>query len=291
MAAQSYKYKKRITSLFGVLLPPRKKKIYPGYLVLSFLLENTLPSKKNQWVPANNFRQLKNKADLTKTPAEILEWIDENLKTYIRPNNNYIAFEARAKEILVEQARYYQKKYIKYGLSFPIQNSTSSIYFYWADNKGRDSTNKAETIHDILVDAGIIANDTWQKLTPIHLDGEDYHGEIHNNLICIDVTIKFDKSLKELEEIHKNNQQNITDITPKVKNIKRRKKSIFGIENPDLITMGWYGYTYNEEDDGETAIDLTPEPSTWTLPQKEALRRLGYDILILSEYYNKKYSG
>lgn len=46
MKSNEYKYKKRITSLFGVLLPPRKKKIYPGYLVLSFLLENTLPSKK-----------------------------------------------------------------------------------------------------------------------------------------------------------------------------------------------------------------------------------------------------
>lgn len=286
MKNNSFTYKKRITSLFGITLPPRKKKIYKGFLVLRFLLEKTLPSKKNQWVAANNYRQLKAKVDSSWTASQVLDFFDENMKSYIRPNNNYLAFEKRTIETLIEQASYYQRKYSKYGLSFPIHNSTSSIYFYWADNKGRDSTNKTETIHDILVDSGILANDSWQKLTPIHLDAEDYNGEIEHNIICIDLTVKFDKSLKELAQIHSTEPKQQTVIAPKIKNVKRKKKSKYGIENPDLIQLGWYGYSYSEEDDGETAIDLTPPPAEWRLEHKECLRKMGYDIHILKEYYD-----
>jgi len=285
---EAFKYKNRITSLFGIIIPPRKKKVYKGYLTVHFVLENTLPSKKNQWIAGNNFKFLKSKVDKTKPVEEVLQLIEDNLKAYIRPNNNYLAFVARTIPILVEQASYWHKKYAKYGLSFPIDACTSSIYFYWGNNMGRDSTNKAETIHDLLVDSGIIKDDTWQKLTPIHLDGEDYHGTVLNNIICIDLTVKFDKSLKELAEIHKHTQPQETTITPKVKKSKRKKKSQYGIENPDLITLGWYGYTYSEIDDGETAIDCTPDPKEWTLAQKEALRAMGYNTDILETFYLKK---
>ncbi len=285
-----YTYHKRIHSLFGVILPPKKKKIYNGFLTLRFLLTGTLPSKKNQWIAANNFKQLAASADKTKSVTEVLAYISENLKAYIRPNNNYIAFEKRTILLLVDQAAYYQKKFARFGLSYPIDTATSSIYFYWSDNKGRDSTNKAETIHDLLVDSGILSNDSWQKLTPIQLDGEDYNGEILENIICIDICVKYPETLQERLEMFENDgKEGLKAAAPRVKEIKRKKRSKYGIENPDLIIMGWYGYEYNPEDDGEIAIDLTPDPAEWNFEERESLRKLGYDIPILTNYYNNIY--
>jgi len=277
-----YKYGTKINSIFGVNLPPRKKKIYKGYLHMTFVLTGTLPSKKNQWVPATNFRAVRNRADKSKTVAEVLAYISEFIKCYIRPNNKFKEWEERTKEILVEQAAYYSEKYKKYGILFPIKNSSVAMYCYWRENKARDTINKLESVQDILTDSGIIVADAWQNLNPIHAESECYIDEILQDIVVITLTVQLDKTLKELEQETKERnaiqEQNIA--TPVA-----QKEVLKGIKKDDLMVMQWVEDGYDDEDNEPTFIDVTPRPDEWSQKEIKKLIELGYDIEKLKEYY------
>lgn len=44
-----------------------------------------------------------------------------------------------------------------------------TIIFYMADNRGRDLTNVAESVMDLLVDLRVIKDDQWQVTGPVNL--------------------------------------------------------------------------------------------------------------------------
>ena len=279
-----YKYGTKINSLFGVNLPPRKKKIYKGYINMTFVLTGTLPSKKNQWVPATNFRSVRNKADKSKPVTEVLAYISEFIKCYIRPNNRFKEWEERTKEILVEQAAYYSEKYKKYGILFPIKNSSVSMYCYWRENKVRDTINKLESVQDILTDSGIIVADAWQNLNPIHAESECYLDEILQDIVVITLTVQLDKTYKELEQETK--EQNSAQKQTPLLNIPTRKEALKGISKDDLMALDWVEEGYDDDDGEPTYIDVTPNPNEWSQKEIKKLKELGYDIDKLKEYYS-----
>lgn len=43
------------------------------------------------------------------------------------------------------------------------------LTFFFADNRGSDLSNKAESVMDLLVDAGVIKDDKWQVIPDLHL--------------------------------------------------------------------------------------------------------------------------
>lgn len=57
------------------------------------------------------------------------------------------------------------------GYSLPIARAKIKVHFYFGDSFDRDLSNKFETIADMLVDAGIIIDDSFKVLKPITLDG------------------------------------------------------------------------------------------------------------------------
>ena len=189
----NYKYNKRITTRFGISLPPRKKKTYKQTITLRFIIEGTVPSKKNEWHAASNwapmFKKLLKTEDKFKTKKELLEHINKELKVYIRGSQKYVSFRDKNVPLLTEQAKFWKERYSKYDVVFPISNATVSIYHFWKDEQRRDNTNKADTILDVLIEAGILLDDTWQCLNPIHSEAECYAGEINDHETCIDLTI------------------------------------------------------------------------------------------------------
>ena len=198
--SEDYKYTgTRITGLFGKVMPPRKKKKYAAYLPMHFLLKGTIPSKKNEWVPATNFRSVRNRADRTQSVNDVLAWISDRVKCYIRPNNNFKAWEKETIQTLVEQAAHYSKKYQKYGILFPITDCSLSMYCYWATNTAKDNINKLESVQDILVDTGILSSDCWQTLNPVKVESELYSGEITENIFVITIMINLTKPLSQLK--------------------------------------------------------------------------------------------
>jgi hypothetical protein len=55
----------------------------------------------------------------------------------------------------------------------------------------RDLTNKLDSITDLMVDAQIIKNDSWQILNQIHSEGENYKDQILQAITRIDITQSF----------------------------------------------------------------------------------------------------
>jgi len=50
-----------------------------------------------------------------------------------------------------------------------IENCSMSLLFYMPDNRRTDLTNKAESVMDLLVDNGILKDDSWQVVNPLQL--------------------------------------------------------------------------------------------------------------------------
>lgn len=45
------------------------------------------------------------------------------------------------------------------------------MVFHMPDNRKADLTNKAESVMDLLVDAGVLVDDSWQVVAPMTLNG------------------------------------------------------------------------------------------------------------------------
>ena len=283
---ENYKYKQKIDSMFGINLPPRKKKIAKSFITLRFVLTGTLPSKKNMWIPATNFRPIRNKADKSKSVSEVLAFISERIKCYIRPNNKFKEWEERTKKVIVEQAAYYSNLYKKYGVTFPLSDCSLAMYCYWRENKERDNVNKLESVQDILTDSGIIVSDSWQKLNPVTVESEWYGDNILYDIVVIDLTIRSEKTYKELIEQVK--QASIAQEEAGGTTIQSSVRILQAISQEDLMVLEWLEQGYDDENDEETYIDMTPAPEDWSKEEVEKLKELGYNIDDLKEYYRNQ---
>jgi Holliday junction resolvase RusA-like endonuclease len=105
-----------------------------------------VPSKKN------NVRMAVNKATLQVIPIPSIQhekWDKAHIQVFRNAANS-----------MAEQ-----------GFSLPITRAKIKVLFYFADSRDRDLSNKFETIADIMVDAGILADDRYKVLKPVYLDG------------------------------------------------------------------------------------------------------------------------
>jgi hypothetical protein len=187
----------RIKTIFGVTIPPRKKKRgrEPGCKVVTmdFVITGAIPSKKNRILPAFDFlKVLKIITDLGSHKITVAQAIDrlKTCKPYLRHSKKFREWEEQAKQLLITQAGIWAGRLRAkgYDVQFPISDASISIYHYWKDNAERDNSNKAETIHDLLISAGIITKDSWQCLTPTLADAECYQGEILDHITEINLT-------------------------------------------------------------------------------------------------------
>lgn len=57
------------------------------------------------------------------------------------------------------------------GVSLPISRCKAKALFYFPDSKDRDLTNKFDTLADELTSHGIILDDNFKVMKPVHVDG------------------------------------------------------------------------------------------------------------------------
>ncbi len=183
-----------IQSSHGVYLPPRKKKNRPKALTMRFVLTGTIPSKKNRQIATMNWKRILKAISgiLSKSGGsikmkEIVAVFKEN-KPYVRQSEDFRKWNDEAKAIILSQAQKWSRSLEKHNMIFPVRVASVSIYHYWKDNLVRDNSNKAETIHDLLVDAGVISGDSWQQLNPIKAEADIYRHEIKDHITVIDLT-------------------------------------------------------------------------------------------------------
>lgn len=71
------------------------------------------------------------------------------------PSSKYTEWHKQALQQLIGQSK--------------IEQSTISLTFYAGDNRKFDLTNKAESIMDTLVDAGLLEDDNYSVVSDLHL--------------------------------------------------------------------------------------------------------------------------
>lgn len=169
-------------------LPPRKKNAPEKCLILRFVIPGIIPSKKNRQIPDINSSQIVSilKKHKSVTP-EVIKKVT-SIRPFIRNSEKFKKWSAEVIPDLVSQAQRWSKTYEKHQLIFPITRCSISIYHYWADNKRRDNSNKQETIHDLLTEAGIIHDDTHQCLRKTESEAENYHGEVTDHITVITIS-------------------------------------------------------------------------------------------------------
>ena len=191
----------RITSLHGVLLPPRKKTIWPKTVTLRFVITGTIPSKKNMiWADTNLFK-LTNKLLTFTVVRECVAWLKSNLKAFIRNSQKYVDWKDGTTdketgertigmaEVITAQAAAEIKKYDRHGLTYPLPQVTVKVYHYWKDNMARDNSNKYDTIIDLFTSCGLITDDCWQVVRNNESESECYFGEILDHITEVYLTV------------------------------------------------------------------------------------------------------
>lgn len=185
----------QIKTIHGVPIPPKKKKLHrKDAQTIDFVITGVIPSKKNRQIATINRKKLL---------KVIKDWLGagspgigslfaaiKEVKPYIRHSKKFQAWEEEKKALIVSQACTWSDRLRAkgYEFSYPISEASITIDHYWKDDRIRDNSNKSETIHDILVSAGVLAGDNWQCLTPTHADADLYEGEITDHITVIRVT-------------------------------------------------------------------------------------------------------
>lgn len=189
-----------IRTRFGVVIPPWRKVKRQKPVTIEFVLTGLIPSKKNRqrasfnysWAIGQVRKYFKNRnPHETLTVQEVSKFVVgliKNIKPFIFKTKEVSDWEEASKIIITEQAATWIKSFANRGLIFPISEAQISIKHYWADEYIRDNSNRAESIHDLLVDANIIVDDNYKCLFKNESEAQCYKEEIVDHITVIHLT-------------------------------------------------------------------------------------------------------
>lgn len=187
--------KKRYVTYFGVPIPPfKEEKLGAGATPIRFVLTGKMPAKKNNQQAVTvrkHARAWANQQQKLRQPT----WADVHrgismCSSKMRGNAAYNDFVARVKPILQAQMLEWSDRLKDKGLIFPIAKSSMSLRLYFKDRYARDTINIQQSIQDVLVDAGVIADDNYNAVNPVHAASACYFEEIIHNIAFITISFK-----------------------------------------------------------------------------------------------------
>lgn len=188
--------KSRIFTYFGVHVPPwKEEKLGSGGITIFFVLTGKTPSKKNNQ-QAVAVRKFARKWALDeKKVRPVPTWADVHkaismVFAKMRGNAEYISFLEKVKPLLQHQCAYWSERLFSKGVIFPLQKATMTLKLYFKDRYVTDTVNKQQTIQDVLKSCGIIANDDYKTLNPIHSASACYYEEIVKDISFISLSFK-----------------------------------------------------------------------------------------------------
>lgn len=200
--AKSGAKKHKRHSFFGVTLPVWEPENYgSGTATLTFILTGKLVSKKNNQmavvshVPAQKW--LKEKANPTfadfKTALKMCKAVFIGNKEYRECRDKFLPE-------LIKQKAVWEARLGPKGLKFPIEKAAMTVRFYFKDRYVTDTVNKQQTLQDLLVEAGIIANDDYKTINPIHSESGLYKDKIRENISLIRLAVRLPKCRVKLTD-------------------------------------------------------------------------------------------
>lgn len=187
---------KRFKTYFGVPIPPfKQEKLGAGSITIRFVVTDKVPSKKNnqQAIAVRKFARdwAKRQSKIQPIPT----WNDVHkaigmVKSKMRGNVPYLQFIEKIKPNIIAQMQFWSFRLKDKGLIFPISKSSMSLQFYFKDRYITDTVNKQQTIQDLLVHCGVIANDDYKSLNPIHSASASYYEEIIYDISFVSISFK-----------------------------------------------------------------------------------------------------
>lgn len=185
---------KKVQTYFGVPIPPFKEnKLGAGSTTIRFVIKGKIPSKKNNAssvavrAEARKFIEKLPGATISKAQAQLAIG-----KVYSKMvgNKEYKAFLERYKPIIQSQMQEWSTRLRDKGLIFPIPKSSLSLRLYFDNRYLTDTVNKQQTIQDLLVTCGVIPDDNYNRLNPIHSASACYVDELAYSIAFISISFK-----------------------------------------------------------------------------------------------------
>lgn len=193
-------------TIFGVCLPVwRAEKQGAGAATITFVLHGKLISKKNNQM-----------AVVVKKDAR--KWVDNQIKSGQKPTWKAVEsvlsiarsafvgnaqYEACKKTFIPEigaQMKVWEQRLGAKGLKFPLKKASLSLKFYFKKKHITDTVNKQQTIQDLLVDAGVIANDDYKTLNPIVAESGYYPKGIREDVYVARLSFQLPKKQVKLTD-------------------------------------------------------------------------------------------
>jgi hypothetical protein len=186
----------RFQTYFGIPVPPfKEEKIGAGSTTIRFVLTGKIVSKKNnqaaiatRWDAKNELHRIyKEKGHISLDDA--LKAIDL-VKGQMIGNSEYRDTINEYRPVLEEQKAYWLERLGPKGLVFPLQKASMTLRFYFKSRHVTDTANKQQTIQDLLVECGVVANDDYKTLNPIYAASACYYEEFIYNIAFVSLSFK-----------------------------------------------------------------------------------------------------
>jgi hypothetical protein len=187
---------KRFQTYFGVSVPPfKERKLGAGSVTIRFIITGKIPSKKNNQMSVAVRKHarawVKKQQQLPGSPTwAMMGKAISMCKSKVRANSEYIAWVEKTKPVLHAQSGWWKQKLENRGLIFPLEKSTMSLRLYFKDRYVTDTVNKQQSIQDLLIAAGILANDDYKSLNPIHSASACYFEELTHDIAFISLSFR-----------------------------------------------------------------------------------------------------
>lgn len=188
---------KRFQTYFGIPIPPfKEKKLGAGSTSIRFVLTGKIPSKKNNQQAvsirsdAKSFIFSTNKKKRGKITIDDAIKAINMVKSKMRGNDEYRDYLNWCKPIIEAQKNEWRARLKDKGLKFPLISASMTLRLYFKDKYVTDTVNKQQTIQDLLIECGVIANDDYKSLNPIHSASACYFDELIYNIAFISLTFR-----------------------------------------------------------------------------------------------------
>lgn len=188
--------KKRFLTYFGVPIPPfKEEKLGSGSITIRFVLTGKIPSKKNNQMSVSVRKYARDWASKKQKLGIPPSWKDVHTaismcRSKVRPNKEYQEWVKKSIPVIQKQSAFWASQLSHKGLIFPIDKSTLSLRLYFKDRYITDTVNKQQSIQDLLVEAGIIKNDDYRSLNPIHSASACFYEEIVKDIAFISISFR-----------------------------------------------------------------------------------------------------
>lgn len=187
---------KRFQTYFNVPVPPwKEEKIGAGSATIRFVITGKVPSKKNNLQSVavrKDARRFLNEQQAKNGQITLQDAHKAVRMCYskVRPNKEYDAFLAKVKPIILSQAAIWSDRLGDKGLIFPLTKASLNLHFYFNNRYITDTVNKQQTIQDLLISCGIIADDDYKSLNPIHAASACYVDELVESIAFISLSFR-----------------------------------------------------------------------------------------------------